>query len=169
MKRSKCVEIKVYIVNLDMYNEGVLQGSWFTLPVDFDFVSEKIGLNDKYKKYLIKDFESPIDIPEYLPVVELNNMYNKLCEVEEHGIEECDMKEVISRMGGLDELYCKLDSIVNHGHISFDEYIYDFLEEQFDSSGIDMRLLSCIDYDMYVRYLRTEENFIEASNLYQLV
>ena len=163
------MEIKVYIVNLDMYNEGVLQGSWFTLPVDFDFVAEKIGLNDKHKKYLIKDFESPIDIPEYIPVVELNNMYNKLCEVEEHGIEECDMKEVISRMGGLDELYCKLDSIVNHGHISFDEYIYDFLEEQFDSSGIDMRLLSCIDYDMYVRYLRTEENFIEASNLYQLV
>ena len=96
------MEVKVYIANLGKYNEGVLQGSWFSLPVDFDFVSEKIGLNAEYGDYAIHDFESPIDIPEFISIDALNDMYNKLCEIEEHGIEECDMKEVISLMGGLD-------------------------------------------------------------------
>lgn len=90
------MEVKVYIANLGKYNEGVLQGSWFTLPVDFDFIAEKIGLNDEYEEYAIHDFESPFDIPEYISIDALNDMYNKLCEIEEHGVEESDIKILIS-------------------------------------------------------------------------
>lgn len=75
------MEVKVYIANLGKYNEGVLQGAWFALPVDSDFVAEKIGLNNEYEEYAIHDFESPVDIPEYISIDELNNMYNKLCEI----------------------------------------------------------------------------------------
>lgn len=163
------MEVKVYIANLGKYNEGVLQGAWFALPVDFDVVSEKIELNNEYEEYAIHDFESPVDIPEYISIDELNDMYNKLCEIEEWGVVESDIKPLISEMGGLDELYNNLDSIINHGCISLDEYIYDFLEEQFDSSGIDMRLLNYIDYDKYASDLRIEGHFVEGYNLYEIV
>lgn len=37
-------QMRVYIANLGKYNEGELVGAWFTPPVDFDEVKERIGL-----------------------------------------------------------------------------------------------------------------------------
>ena len=41
-------EMRVYIANLGKYNEGELVGDWFTPPVDYDEMAERIGLNDRY-------------------------------------------------------------------------------------------------------------------------
>ena len=40
-------EMRIYIANLGKYNEGELVGAWFTPPVDFEEVKERIGLNDR--------------------------------------------------------------------------------------------------------------------------
>lgn len=37
-------EMRIYIANLGKYNEGELVGAWFTPPVDFEEVKERIGL-----------------------------------------------------------------------------------------------------------------------------
>lgn len=163
------MEVKVYIANLGKYNEGVLQGAWFALPVDSDFVAEKIGLNNEYEEYAIHDFESPVDIPEYILIDELNDMYNKLCEIEELGIVEADIKPLASEMGGLDELYNNLDSIVNYGCISLEDYAYDLLHELLESCGVDSWILGYIDYDKYASDLLIEGHFIEGDNLYEIV
>lgn len=42
-------DMQVYIANLGKYNEGELVGAWFTFPIDFEEVKEKIGLNDEYE------------------------------------------------------------------------------------------------------------------------
>ena len=162
------MEVKVYIANLGKYNEGVLQGAWFALPVDFDFVAEKIGLNNEYEEYAIHDFESPFDIPEYISIDALNDMYNKLCEIEEYGIEESDIEILISEMGGLDELYNNLENIENHGRISFDDYAYDFLYEQLCAADIDSWIMNYIDYEKFARDLRIEGQFVEGGNLYEV-
>ena len=162
------MEVKVYIANLGKYNEGVLQGAWFALPVDSDFVAEKIGLNNEYEEYAIHDFESPFDIPEYISIDELNNMYNKLCEIEEYGIEESDIKTLISEMGGLDELYNNLEDVTNHGCISFEDYACDFLYEQLESRDVDLWIFNYIDYEKYAKDLRIEGHFVEGYNLYEI-
>ena len=46
-------DMQVYIANLGKYNEGELVGAWFTFPIDFEEVKEKIGLNDEYELSLI--------------------------------------------------------------------------------------------------------------------
>uniref|UniRef100_UPI0020BFB3BE antirestriction protein ArdA n=1 Tax=Staphylococcus aureus TaxID=1280 RepID=UPI0020BFB3BE len=46
-------DMQVYIANLGKYNEGELVGAWFTFPIDFEEVKEKIGLNDEYEEYAI--------------------------------------------------------------------------------------------------------------------
>ncbi len=163
------MEVKVYIANLGKYNEGVLQGAWFALPVDFDFVSEKIGLNNEYEEYAIHDFESPVDIPEYISIDELNDMYNKLCEIEEWGVVESDIKELASNMGGLDELYNNLEDVINHGCISFEDYAYHSLNEQLASLGVDSWIMNYIDYDKYTNDLRIDGFFVEGWNLYEIV
>lgn len=163
------MEVKVYIANLGKYNEGVLQGAWFALPVDFDVVSEKIELNNEYEEYAIHDFESPVDIPEYISIDELNDMYNKLCEIEAWGIVEADIKILISEMGGLDELYNNLENVTNHNRTSFESYAYDFLYEQLESAGVDSWIFNYIDYEKYARDLRIEGHFVEGYNLYEIV
>ena len=49
--------MRIYIANLGKYNEGELVGAWFTPPVDFEEVKERIGLNDEYEEYAIHDYE----------------------------------------------------------------------------------------------------------------
>ena len=58
-------EMRIYIANLGKYNEGELVGAWFTPPVDFEEVKERIGLNDEYEEYAIHDYELPFEIDEY--------------------------------------------------------------------------------------------------------
>ena len=65
-------EMRIYIANLGKYNEGELVGAWFTPPVDFEEVKERIGLNDEYEEYAIHDYELPFEIDEYTPVDEVN-------------------------------------------------------------------------------------------------
>ena len=43
--------MRIYIANLGKYNEGELVGAWFTPPVDFEEVKERISLNDEYDLY----------------------------------------------------------------------------------------------------------------------
>ena len=65
-------EMRIYIANLGKYNEGELVGAWFTPPVDFEEVKERIGLNDEYEEYAIHDYELPVEIDEYTPIEEVN-------------------------------------------------------------------------------------------------
>ena len=67
--------ISSYIANLGKYNEGELVGAWFTFPIDFEEVKEKIGLNDEYEEYAIHDYELPFTVDEYTSIGELNEMY----------------------------------------------------------------------------------------------
>ena len=47
-------DMAVYIANLGKYNEGYLVGAWFTFPIDEEDVKEKIGLNEQYEEYAIR-------------------------------------------------------------------------------------------------------------------
>lgn len=58
-------EMRVYIANLGKYNEGELVSAWFTLPVDYDEMAGRIGLNNRYEEYAIHDYELPFEIDEY--------------------------------------------------------------------------------------------------------
>ncbi len=68
-------DMQVYIANLGKYNEGELVGAWFTFPIDFEEVKEKIGLNDEYEEYAIHDYELPFTVDEYTPIGELNRLW----------------------------------------------------------------------------------------------
>lgn len=68
-------DMQVYIANLGKYNEGELVGAWFTFPIDFEEVKEKIGLNDEYEEYAIHDYELPFTVDEYTSISELNRLW----------------------------------------------------------------------------------------------
>ena len=125
-------EMRVYIANLGKYNEGELGGDWFTPPVDYDEMAERIGLNDRYEEYAIHDYELPFEIDEYTPIEEVN----RLCEM----VEELDypLNEVI------DDLLCHFCSV----------------EELYDHKDDIIR--NYIDYEAFARDIDLEGCFIET-------
>lgn len=69
-------------------------GAWFTPPVDYDEMAERIGLNDRYEEYAIHDYELPFEIDEYTPIEEVN----RLCEMVEDLPE--DIQDELSELLG---------------------------------------------------------------------
>lgn len=74
------MEIKCYILNFDkLENENEILGAWFEPPLEIDDIKEKIGLNDKYKRYGIADifitnYGWPFDTNEYTSIEEINRL-----------------------------------------------------------------------------------------------
>ena len=61
--------MQVYVANLGKYNEGELVGAWFTPPIDYDEMAERIGLNDEYEKMGYKIREAQLQKIPYMLVV----------------------------------------------------------------------------------------------------
>ena len=122
-------EMRIYIANLGKYNEGELVGAWFTPPVDFEEVKERIGLNDEYEEYAIHDYELPFEIDEYTPIEEVNRLCEMVEDLPEYIQEELSelqsvsMKTILSAIPAvmiwrmwLAAIWKKADSLANFRH-----------------------------------------------------
>ena len=81
-------DMRINLAYLAKYNEGELGGAWFTPPVDFEEVKERIGLNDEYEEYAIHDYELPFAIDEYTPIEEVTRLCEMVEDLPEHIQEE---------------------------------------------------------------------------------
>ena len=135
-------EMRIYIANLGKYNEGELVGAWFTPPVDFEEVKERIGLNDEYEEYTIHDYELPFEIDEYTPIEEVN----RLCEMVE------DLPEYIQEE--LSELQSYFGSIEESGQLG----------------ELPAHLQNYIDYAAYGRDMELDGTFIVTNHgVYEII
>ncbi|GAA0347287.1 hypothetical protein GCM10008931_43210 [Oceanobacillus oncorhynchi subsp. oncorhynchi] len=102
------MNIKIYVANLGKYNEGILQGEWFTLPHDIKdiYVTIGVGQYDEqgnynhgveedgrlYEEFAIHDYEAPFEISEYSSINKLNELAEALQDISEpvanHGLYE---------------------------------------------------------------------------------
>lgn len=154
-------EMRVYIANLGKYNEGELVGDWFTPPVDYDEMAERIGLNEYYEEYAIHDYELPFQIDEYTSIEEVN----RLCAM----VEELDypLNEVIgdlmSQFCSLEELYEHKADIIQYPDCeNMVDVAYYLIDECGSLGEIPDRLKNYIDYEAYARDLDIEGYFVET-------
>lgn len=63
---------RVYIADLESYNNGELEGIWIKLPMEYEELKEII----KYNEYAIHDYELPFYISEYQNIYVLNSLLN---------------------------------------------------------------------------------------------
>lgn len=156
-------DMRVYIANLGKYNEGYLVGDWFSFPLDEEEIAERIGLNAQYEEYAIHDTDSiPMDIPEYISIEELNNLYELMEELPEPVFE--NLKELLSYFCTLEELVEYKDDIIFYPECNSMEDVARFYVEELGMlSEIPEYLRDYIDYDAYGRNLEINGNFIETS------
>ena len=95
--------MRIYIANLGKYNEGELVGAWFTPPIDYDELEERIGVTDQEPDYVIRDYELPFEIDEDMMIEELNC----LCQMVDE-LPECVQKNIetlLMEYGNVRNLY----------------------------------------------------------------
>lgn len=159
------MEMKIYVANLGKYNEGELVGAWFTPPIDYDDMKERIGLNAEYEEYAIHDYELPFDIGEYTPIDEIN----RLCEL----IEEIDgtplyheLKEIQNTwFSNLEELLENKDDIVCYEDCdSMEDVARYYVEETGQLGEVPSNFQNYIDYQALGRDMEIEGNYLVTSH-----
>ena len=166
--------MKIYITDLEAYNNGYLVGEWIEFPMSEDEVSEAIknvlfkgqkACNDNYlhEEVFITDYEADMNIKEYDNIYVLNEIAQAL--------ENFDEDELLKFKFLASQGYKERD-IIENGLDTYDVEIYDFrnntsftdtfelLAMQFIDDGvygvIPENLESYIDYEKIARDLRMD-------------
>lgn len=155
--------MQVYITNLGKYNEGEFVGAWFTPPVDYDEMAERIGLNDRYEEYAIHDYELHFEIDEYTSIEEVN----RLCEMVEDLPEDIqdELSELLCCFSSIEEL-CEHAVVIIHYPDCDDmtDVAYYFKDECQSLGEIPDRICNYIDYEAYGRDLDFEGRFVVTNH-----
>lgn len=153
----------MYLVNLGKYIEGESVGAWFCLPLDKEEVSERLGLNEVYEEYAVHDYEMPMDLPEYISIDELNEIYENLCCLDEDGIEFGVVNEMIGICGSLEELVEHKEDIRIYPDVNDEVDLAYYFVEEFDNELSEFAR-RYFDYAAYGRDLLIERDFIFGKN-----
>ncbi|QDK70768.1 antirestriction protein ArdA [Lactococcus protaetiae] len=102
--------LKIYVVNLQSYNNGRTRGRWYELPVNFRQIQRDLLLDEEHgEEYAIHDFENfyGYRVGEYSSIKELNEYAEKLEEISDIDhlkdfLEIYDIDDVIDNKDDLD-------------------------------------------------------------------
>ena len=137
--------------------------AWFTPPVDFEEVKERIGLNDEYEEYAIHDYELPFEIDEYTPVDEVNRLCEMVEDLPEYIQEE--LSALQSYFGSIEELCEHEDDIICHsGCDDMADVARYYLEESGQLGELPAHLQNYIDYEAYGRDMELEGTFVVTNH-----
>lgn len=159
------MEMQVYVANLDKYNEGELVGAWFSPPIDYEEMEERIGLNGEYEEYAIHDYELPFEISEYTSISEINRLCELVMELEGSPILNV-LKEIQGMwFGSLEELLEHVEDIQCYGDCdSMEDIARYYVEETGQLGEVPSNLQNYIDYQSLGRDMEIEGNYLVTSH-----
>ena len=161
--REHMDDMQVYIANLGKYNEGELVGAWFTFPIDFEEVKEKIGLNDEYEEYAIHDYELPFTVDEYTSIGELNRLWEMVSELPEEL--QSELSALLTHFSSIEELSEHQEDIIIHSDCDDMEDVARYYIEETGALGeVPASLQNYIDYQAYGRDLDLSGTFISTNH-----
>lgn len=162
-------EIKVYVANLAAYNEGVLKGAWFTLPIDTDEIFQKVfdaheldEHGQPHGDYAIHDYEAPFEIGEYANLDTLNDIAELFEDLSDEQVEIMKaLKEdgVIMSMEEVDAL----DDIIEYPNCEdMSDVAYHIIQERY--AGVE-------EYEFFLRNFNYESygEELESTGTYLFV
>jgi len=155
-------EMRVYVANLGKYVESELVGAWFTPPIDYDEMAERIGLNGSYEEYAIHDYELPFDVDEYTTIEEINRLCEMVMELPDYIQDE--LKVIKGYFGSIEELCEHQDDIICYsGCNDMSDVAREFVEEGM-LGEIPDSLINYIDYEAFGRDLEYSGTFIVTNH-----
>ena len=152
--------MRIYIANLGKYNEGELVGAWFTPPVDYDEMAERIGLNDEYEEYAIHDYELPFDLHSDMPLWEINANCRMVLELEGTPIGN-EMKAIQQKWFSSFEEFIDHKDEIRYYDVGDGAALAEYLiREEYVFGEIPHELLKHIDYHSYGSELEMDDRYL---------
>lgn len=151
--------MRVYITDLEAYNNGHLVGSWYALPMGEEELAQAIQdelqkgqkickHTHKHEEYFISDFECDyMKINEYDSLDKLNEIAQKMEELEEN--EKTAVKLMLENyiVNSMDEAIENLENMTCTGESSIEDIAYNYIEESGVLQNIPESLRGYFDYE----------------------
>ena len=158
-------ECKVCIESTRPAHDELLS-AWFTLPIDEEEFSEKLGADIESSDYRIADMELPFadEVKEDMAVDTLNDFYYtyESLPADIKG----DYGELMCYFTSLDELHQHRNDII---HYSWCTNMADVARHLLDFCAIEERLARYFDFEAYGKYLDDNGRFAETEHgIYEL-
>jgi antirestriction protein len=163
--------MRVYITDLEAYNNGHLVGSWYELPMAEDELTQAIQNElqkgqkvcehiHNHEEYFISDFECDyLKIDEYDSLTALNETAQKMenLEMQEKTAVKLMLENYI--VNSIDEAIENLDNMFCTGESKMEDIAYNFIEESGALQNLPESLQGYFDYEALGRDMEIEGSY----------
>jgi len=153
--------LKVYLTDLQAYNEGNLSGKWIELPMSQEDLNSEIkevleegavvsGFGDTHEEIFITDFEwtiecNLIEVNEYSSLSRLNEQLEELESYDEE-----DLKRISylteHRNYDLETAIEKYEEVVIYENSTLEEVVEEYISQTIDLDDLPSIISNNIDY-----------------------
>ena len=151
--------MRIYITDLEAYNNGYLIGAWYTLPMTTDELAEAIenvlyngrnecGDSHHHEEYFITDWECDYkDIQEYDDPYELNDLAEKMQNLDEE--QQAAVKLMLENyiVNDIDSAIEHLDDIHNTGQTSMEDVAIEYVDSTGALEAMPSNMRYYFDYE----------------------
>lgn len=172
--------MKIYITDLEAYNNGHLVGNWYTLPMSLDLLAESIedvlregrracNSDHFHEEYFITDSDcAEFHITEYSDIFELNRKAEILDTLSDY-----DKKSLIflldeGLVNDFDEGVEKISDVVVYENMTMEDVASDYVSECYDLDSMPSIISNNIDYEKIGRELEMDGRyFVRDGDIYE--
>jgi hypothetical protein len=175
--------MKVFITDLEAYNNGHLVGNWYTLPMNEDLLAESIKdvlragrqaceHEHFHEEIFITDYECEyMSIGEYDNITKLNETAEAMQDIDEDGIKAINF---LMKNNFVKDIYEAIesyeDSVRIHENCSMKDIAENYIEECYNLDDIPDIISRNIDYDSIAYDMEIEGNYyIVDGDIYEYI
>lgn len=159
--------LKIFITNLNSYNNGELRGQWVSLPNDnLEEICNRIKVN-KYDELFISDFDTDLNIQinEFDNIEKLNKLAEQIEELDEY--ELLGLNAYLENGENVEYAIEHSKDIIVYDHCnSMEDVAYKYAEESGLIDEIPENLQCYFDYKKLARDMEIENTFIDFKTGY---
>ncbi|WP_434580460.1 antirestriction protein ArdA [Sulfurimonas sp. NW15] len=174
--------MRVYITDLEAYNNGHLVGEWYQLPMSEDLLAESIEnvLNEGkeicedehfHEEYFIADYECEyMEIDEYANLTKHNEVAEAMEAMSEYEIKIIKFLLDNHIVSDIFEAIEQRDDVRVYEDQTMEDIAYDLIEECYNLDNIPSIISNNIDYKSIARDLEIEGSYYKfGSDIYEYI
>lgn len=139
---------------------------WFTLPLDKQYVIEKLGLDIAVEVVTIYDHTAPFELSEHMTFDEINHL-NSLYSEMSLCFPDNVIRELVDYWGSLNEVYQRMDQLTLYHAMDIKSAAYKYID---DLGGLESmkrwQLQLYFNYDQFADSLEANGIFIKVPGGY---
>ncbi len=173
---DKRITMRVYITDLEAYNNGHLVGAWYTLPMSSDELAEAIenelykgkqicGSDHHHEEYFLSDYECYyMKIDEYSDLERLNVIAEDIGRLDEH--EQTAVKLLLENyvVSDIEEAIENIDNMHCTGESKMEDVAYNYIEETGALKDMPENLQFYFNYEALGRDMEINGSFYTDEN-----